>query len=283
VELANAGRWTEAITRFREVIAIRAAPAALYALAQAEEHTGKPATAERTYERALVSARASGLSDVADASARALSAIEPRIPRLVIRLATGVDGATATIDGANAPIGEAVKVDTGDRLVLVSAPGRRPFEVTVRVAEGQSLDVRAALDPAPTPSPEPGASPPAAPPPAEPSSQQRPFPVLPVIVGAVGVAAGATGLVLRLLGQAQYDGANVNCSNAVCPHQSDVDSGNAGRTQIIAGNVILSVGAAALVGAAVLWIVAPGGDQPGVRVSVLPWRDGAGASLSGAF
>jgi hypothetical protein len=287
VQLANAGRWKEAVQRFLQVVAIRSAPPALYTLAQAEEHTGALASAEKTYEKALTAARASGASDVADAAARALSAIAPRVPRLVIVSPAGVDNATATIDGVPAPIGETVKVDAGDRLVVVSAPGRRSFEATVRVAEGQSLDVRPSLAPAAEAeaAPKPGlASTPESPVAAEPAQRGGPssFPTVPVVVGAVGIAAGATGLVLRLVGQSQYDGASSNCTANACTSQSDVDRGNAGRTQIIAGTVLLGVGAAAVGSALVLWFVAPRRDD-GVHVGVLPNGHGGGAFLSGRF
>jgi hypothetical protein len=276
VELANQGQWAEAVERFREVVVIRAAPPALYTLAQAEEHIGRLASAARHYENALAKARAAGVSDVADAAARALSAIEPRVPRLVIWVASGVDHATAAIDGVAAPVGEAVKVDAGDRVVVVSAAGRKPLEWIVRIAEGQSLEVQAALEPTSSPGVD--------------SSPQRvvpgAVPIVPLVLGAAGVGAVGAGLAVRVAGQSRYDTASARCVDGVCASQSDVDTGNAGRTQIIWGTVVLSAGASALAAAAVLWFVMPrgaSGDQASVRLSVLPSRDGAGAALSGRF
>jgi hypothetical protein len=286
VELAHAGRWAEAVGRFREVVAIRAAPPALYTLAQAEEHIGKLASAKRHYETALAAARAAGVSDVADAAAGALSAIEPRVPRLVIWVPSGVDHVMATIDGVAAPLGEAVNVDVGDRVISVSAPSRKPFQWIIRIAEGQSQEVHAALEPASAPA-EPAI---AATSPAAEASPQRAgrgsVPILPLVLGAAGVAAAVAGVVIRLDGQSRYDTASARCVDRVCASQSDVDSGNAGRTQVIWGTVVLGAGAAAVAGAAVLWLVIPGGasgDHAGVSVSVLPYRDGPGASLSGRF
>jgi hypothetical protein len=276
VELANAGRWADAVERFREVVAIREAPPALYTLAQAEEHVDRLASAERHYENALAKARAAGVADVAEAAARALSAIEPRVPRLVIRGASGIDHATAAIDGVAAPMGEAVNVDAGDRVVVLFAPGRKPLEWTIRIADGQSLELRAPLEATSSPG-------------LESSSQHAPrgvVPIVPLVLGAAGVALVGAGLAVRLNGESQYDAANARCVDRVCASQSDVDSGNAGRTQVLWGTVLLGAGAAALAGAAVLWFLAPrgaSGVQAGVRVRVLPYRDGAGASLSGCF
>ena len=285
VELANARQWAQAVERFRQVVAIREAPPALYTLAQAEEHIGELAGAERNYEKALAAARAAGISDVADAAARALSAIEPRVPRLAIRVPRGVDHATATIDGVAAPIGEAVNVDPGDRVVSVSAPGREPFRWVGRMAEGQSREVHATLDPIA--------------PPAEPARASQPspqgggqasvhasVPILPLVLGAAGVVAVATGVGLRLGGQSRYDGASAGCVDGVCANQSDVDRGNAGRTEVLWGTVVLGAGGAAIAGATALWFLVPrsaSGGQAGVRVSVLPYRDGAGASVSARF
>jgi hypothetical protein len=281
VEFANARQWAEAVERFRQVVAIREAAPALYTLAQAEEHIGELASAERNYEKALAAARAAGIADVADAAARALSAIEPRVPRLAIRVSRGVDHATATIDGVAAPIGEAVNVDPGDRVVSVSAPGREPFRWVGRIVEGQSREVHATLDPI---------SPPVAPArAAEPSPQgggHASVPILPLVLGAAGVVAAATGMGLRLGGQSRYDGASAGCAEGVCANQSDVDRGNAGRTEVIWGTVVLGAGGAAVAGATALWFFmprSPSGGQAGVRVSVLPCRDGAGASVSGRF
>jgi hypothetical protein len=284
IELAKAGRWTEAVERFREVVAARAAPPALYTLGQAEEHIGRLARAERHYETALAMARAAGAKDVADAAARALSAIEPRVPRVVVWAAGGIDHATAAIDGVAAPIGQAVSVDAGDRVVVVSAPGRKPREWIVRIAEGQRLEVQAALEPTSAAAQTGPASP------AVESSPQRAghgaVPIVPLALGAAGVAAVGAGLVLRLDGQSRYDVASARCVDRVCANTSDVDSGNAGRTQVIWGTIVLGAGAAALAAAAVLRFVMPRGaspEQTRVGVSVLPYRDGAGASLSARF
>ena len=48
VALAEAGKWHEALEKFQAVVAIRSAPAALIALATAQENSGKLAHAART-------------------------------------------------------------------------------------------------------------------------------------------------------------------------------------------------------------------------------------------
>src|SRR5450631_3529256 len=52
VSFADAGRWEEAVAKFREVVAIRSAPPALFTLGQAEEHVGRYVSAKRAYAKA---------------------------------------------------------------------------------------------------------------------------------------------------------------------------------------------------------------------------------------
>jgi hypothetical protein len=290
VDLANAGHWDEAVKRFRQVVAIRSAPPALFTLGQAEEHLGELATAERTYERALTDARSAGASDVADAAQKALSAVEPRVPRVVMKLAKSVDGATATIDGAAVTFGEPKKVNPGSHAVAAQAPGRRSFEARIRLTEGQSIDVPVALEPeAPAPSvvppaaaPEQGPAP--SPPPPAPGAA-RSFPVGPVILGGAGLIAGVVGVVVRLGGQSSYDNANNQCTPG-CPNQQVVDDGNSARSQMLLGTVVLGVGIAAVVGAGVWWAVTPSHPSSAsakAGFGLVPTRDGARASFVGTF
>jgi hypothetical protein len=277
VAFANAGQWEEAAKRFRRVVAIRSAPPALFTLAQADEHVGQLATAARGYESALASARASGQTDVADAAARALSAIVQRVPSILPRLEPAVPGATATIDGADVTVGVPTKVDPGSHVVALRAPDHRPFEARVNLVPGQSMEVRIKLEPlGPQPAPPPAVVPasagPDTPPPAEPEGHGKPLlPLGPLVLGGAGVAAGVVGLVVRFTAQASYDSASSSCSGGACPTQSSVNDGNAARTRMILGTVLLGAGVAAVAGAGVWW------------VTVLPSHGGASATLSARF
>jgi len=274
VAFANAGRWEEAAKRFRRVVAIRSAPPALFTLAQAEEHLGQLATAERDYEGALASARASGQADVADAAARALSAVVQRVPSILVRVEPSVPGANATIDGTDVALGVPAKVDPGSHVVASRAPDRRPFEARVSIAAGQSLEIPVQLEPlaAPPPSPPAVAVVSAGPEPTpEPVGHARPLPLGPLLLGGAGVAAGVVGLVIRLTAQASYDSASASCSGGACPTQSSVNDGNAARTRMIVGTAVLGAGVAAAAGAGVWWL------------TLGPSHGGASAAISARF
>jgi len=78
------------------------------------------------------------------------SALEPRLPKLSIKLAAGApDGAHVTRDGVElgaAALGTPLPVDPGEHVVVVSALGRadRPFKADHQRARIRSLEVAAA-------------------------------------------------------------------------------------------------------------------------------------------
>ena len=259
VKLSDAGQWAEAAARFRDVLAIRSSPQALFSLAQAEEKTGVLATAEHTYERALTDARAANMPDVADAAKRALSGIEPRVPRLVVRTSANIVGATATIDENAAVLGDPVHVDPGDHHVAVVATGRTRYDAHVMLSEGQSLTVVAELPPERAIAVIPPRNENQVPsPPAEQKAVTRSrFPGAAIALGITGLVVAAGGGVLYGVGDATYGNAAGRCTNGVCSTAQDASAGNTGRTEMIAGDIVLAAGLATVAVAVVLWLVLP--------------------------
>ena len=154
LELAEAGRWKEAVERFRRVVEIRSAPKALFTLAEAEEKAGLLATAKATYARALAEARSKSDEDVARAASSALEGIDWRVPHVVVHVPAGISGARVSIDGRDVAPGQPVDVDPGTRSVRVRAPGRLDFVEEVSASEARQIEIHARLDPETSPSPE---------------------------------------------------------------------------------------------------------------------------------
>jgi hypothetical protein len=280
VALANGGHWEEAVAKFREVIAIRSAPPALFTLGQAEEHIGHFVSAKRVYVKAMADAQAAGGGDVADAAQKALMAVDARIARLTIKVVPP-EGAGATIDGAQAAVGQPVEVDPGEHRVNVTSPNRAPFVSTVHLTDGERQTMNAVL----------GGDGAAVPPKEEPSASPAnsgSFPLGPVVLGGVGVAAVLIGLVVRQTAQSSYDSDSAGCSSmGACP-MSDagaIASGNAARTRILVGDVTLGTGIAAAVGAATWWLVAPkkSPDAATTGFEVSPSPSGVRASVRVRF
>ena len=279
--LAAAGKWSEAVERFRRVVEIRASPKALYTLGEAQEHAGQLVAARASYQASLAAARAGGARDVAAIAQEALGRLAVRVPHISVRLddraarSHGSD-ARVTIDSRSVPLGTPVDVDPGAHEVRVEASDTPPFTRNVQLAEGQSEEVVVgALEPTPQPP---------APPPVARAEVPPPHtsPLVPILVGAAGLAAGVAGLVVRLDGQSGYDSASGKCTGIVCPSDSVAASGNAGRGRIISGTVVMAVGAAVAAGGGLWWALSIRGSGS-VRASVGVDAGGARAVLGGTF
>jgi hypothetical protein len=282
VNLAAAGNWSAAVERFRRVVELRASPKALYTLGEAEEHAGQLSEARRSYRASLDAARAAHEGDVVDLAGQALGKVESRVPQITVRLdaATAAHGGDthAAIDGHPVPIGAATDVDPGDHEVRVEATGAGPFVRSVHAAEGQQQEVAARLEwraVAPEPSPREEPPPPAA-------ETSGPSPLVPIVVGGIGLALAVTGLVVRLDGQSDYDGAAGHCSSGVCPSSSIAGAGNDARGRIILGTTLVGVGAAVGVGGAVYWLLSSHASSK-VQAGAAVDGSGARAVLRGAF
>jgi hypothetical protein len=262
LDLADAGRWSDALDRFRRVVEIRPAPKALFTLAQAEEKVGKLGAAQRTYLQALASAHVAEDAAVVRASEEALRSIDPRVPRLTIRLnappSAGRSEVRAAIDGGQVTIGEPVPLDAGEHEVRVEQTGARAFFARVTLAERQRLEVTAALEleqSRPGDAARPSPNPPVPVPPSPSVEHRTPSKawVGPFLLGAFGVAATATGLIVRFAAKSSYDGARAQCPDGNCPRPDLRDDGNSARSLMIAGTWGAGVGLAALAGAGAWW------------------------------
>jgi hypothetical protein len=221
-----------------------------------------------------------------------LSALRPRIPKVTI-VVTG-PGASApnlgvALDGKtvkNAVLGVEMPIDPGDHVLTTGAGGERK-EVTFSIAEAERKSVEIeALAPtdaaAPVaPPPPPAAPPPPAPAPAKPASTwQKPAAF---VVGGIGVAGLAAGIVTGLMAGSRHATAEKECPNSVCTEGSAgadaLESFRSLRTVSTIGYVVGGVG---LAGGAALFLLAP--SQPSASASNVHVFVGAGnAGVRGAF
>jgi hypothetical protein len=196
--LSDAGDIAGACAKFRESDRLDPAVGTTFNIADCEERLGQVATAWTLFDEVVQRLPASDKRrTVAEKRAAAL---EPRLPRLSIRLAAGAaPGSRVVRDGVelgSASQGTALPVDPGEHVVVVSAPGRadRPFKLMISEREIQKLEV------------EPGpASSVALETPATGAPVERPAPVrqqsklLGYLLGGVGVAGFVTGAVAGAL------------------------------------------------------------------------------------
>jgi hypothetical protein len=276
----DAGQWPEAAEKFRQVVAIRSAPKALIALGVAEEHAGHLVAAHAAFKQAREEAADKALTDDLKTANTALESIRLRIPQIIFSPNDALTGADLRVDGNPAQPSQGVLlVDPGEHRIMVTAPGKGDFRAKVSLNEGEQRRVTVVF----------GQSAPEGPATTEPSG--RPIapgtgssspPVGAIVVGGLGLVAAGVGGALYGLGSAQYDKAQKECDAAPCTKEI-ADRGNAGRVQIIAGDVLLGVGAAAVVGAGIWWIVSARSSKKVPETTLLIAPRIGGVEIRGSF
>ena len=284
---AETGRWNEALLKFQKVVAIRSAPPALIALATAQEKSGQFASAKKTYTKARADARAAGDDPLARRSDAALAALAARVPRVVVRLPLGVVNAQVTLDGTPMqPTAQGIEVDPGEHLVAASAPGRQPFNRRFQIREGQEHQVLVELGSAGVTSSAPALLSPSHPDDDD-AGTRTTFPTASVILGGAGGLLAAVGVIVRIIGQSDYDEASVDCPENRCQSQEVASRGNLARERMIAGTVMAGAGLASIAGAGIWWGLSSSLQKPGpsnsLSVRAAPAADAYWIRLTGHF
>lgn len=167
---------------------------------------------------------------------------------------------TAKLDGA------AVQVEPGIHKIKLEAPGEASIEQQVVIAEGEQNRVLDFSFGGPSVKD-------SNPPPDDTRPTKRGFPIVPTIVAGVGVAAFGMFATFGLIGRSEFSDAEKTCK-PTCGNDK-VDSI---RTKLIVADVSLAVGATAVVGATVLYILHFSGGSGEAKATV-----GASPIPGGAF
>src|SRR5262249_42950799 len=154
-------------------------------------------------------------------------------------------------------LGVALPVNPGEHVVVTQVPGGLPHEQRVVLEKGDSKAVVVELDTTPanaTAAPSVTAS--AAP--SVTASASAPFPMRTVglVAGGVGVVGLGVGLGVGALLFDKKAAISSHCKELVCDHEGK-QAADSARTIGLASEITFGVGAAALVGGAVLFLLAP--------------------------
>jgi hypothetical protein len=308
VELASEGNFMAACRKLEKSLSLHDGLGTSYHLAGCWQKIGRTASAYALFKK--VAERAHELDqDERETVARGrMEALLPKLSRLRIDLPAPVAPRTAVQrDGeqvAEDDWGKAVPVDPGFYEIRVTADGKEPWSTKVSVTEPSTIiavpvpelaDARKSETPkfaaAPAPKAVTKQRPTAVPAAEEPSS--GPSRTVAIVIGGVGAAALAGGL----LEGAQYLDANgdaknvcpsgVNCtSEEIATHADAVDKARTARTWAYVG---IGVGSAALAVGTYLFFAAPRESAKNERASALnlePLVDGQGTwggALRGRF
>ncbi|NVB81230.1 MAG: hypothetical protein HOV81_22735 [Kofleriaceae bacterium] len=278
-ELVKAGKWAEACDEFEKSQALDPQHGTLFNIAQCSEKVGNLATAAAAY-RELAAHDANAARKAA--SADALKALAPRVPKLVVSVATPPPGLTISVEGKgkataykpNTP----TEIDLGEYTVIANARGYTEQIAKVKIAGERKTTVvdvvlRAGASNADIVRkdvPEP---------PSRGAKQRR----LGLILVGVGGAAAINGIVFGLVAESQWTEARGVCDGTGCGTQSQLDRanrlGDRAHTKATVSTVsLISAGVLAAAGA-VVWYTAPGG----VTIAPSATESSAGVTLSGEF
>lgn len=255
VALMAAGHFDEACPKLAESQRLDPAGGTLLNLASCLENSGQLASAYATYADALGAAVRDGRKDREALVRERLAAIQPRIPRLELRVADSAPGLEIKLDGTKLGATSwrsALPIDAGSHTLEASAPGRSPWKHGFVVAADSAritIDVPALVAlPAPPPPP------PDAPPPAR---EERRGSALPTGLWIGGGAAAAAGLVIGAVALANKGISDDHCPTATTCDAEGVRAMSTARTLAWTANVVIGVGVLAAVGGVVVYFTAP--------------------------
>jgi hypothetical protein len=317
--LADAGKYNEACPKFAESLALERGVGVLFNLADCRQHLGQLASAYNLFsEAAELSKQAGQTKREQVARARAVQ-LEGQLAWLMLDVKASDPELDIRVGGE--PVAKSgwthrMAVEVGAVNVEVSAPHKLPWSTRLeftRAGQSQSVTipslaekteaaptavttspgavVPAEATPAPiaTPAPPPAVSGPPLEPPAAPS-HEKPLPVAALAAAGVAVVGLGVGTAFYLRYHSRNEDAKslcperTGCRPGEAAHHAElVSSARSARTWTYVG---FGVGAAALVGAAVLYIPtlsSRASEQSSFHAAPIVGADNYGAALWGTF
>jgi hypothetical protein len=294
-EAFERGDFASACPKFEESPRLDPAAGTLINLAACYEKLGRLASAWETWRGAL-QVLAPG-DERRPAVERRAEAMEKRVPRLFIELASGAPPDTRvtrdSVDLGAASLGVGLPVDPGRHLVIASAPGHLERRYDVEVAEGAAQKLVVEPGEARTAAPAPSA---AAPVPTAPPVQPAPLPDRPTsssssstrtlgyvvgTTGLLGILAGSvTGIIALQKKNAMLDDCErVNGAYACGP--DGLDAASSGETFATVSTIAFAAGAVAT--GAGLWLILSSSEENETALVASPTSSGAIVGLSGRY
>jgi len=284
--LKEADRCREAITHFTRSHELDLTkPKPVLNLADCELRLGDLVAARGHFSQGRDLARAQNDAELIAAADERLAAVDRRLSRLVIKIASTAAQATiVTLDGTTlerSTLAAPVIINPGKHTVSVAAPGRSERRFDVDLAEGAVTTLDTSMPDVP-----------ARPYAPQPRREGSPGPwttrtIVALGLGGVGVVGLAIGTAFgaAAIGKNSESNANGHCDATGCDG-TGTDLRNTALSDATVSNVAFGSGLAALAGGAVLYLTGPStASSSGSNVGLSPQlgRDGAGVTLRGAW
>ncbi len=263
----NQGEFARALESLERAHKLSADPRLLWNIAACEKKLGRWASAMRHVERY----RSAAATMIGDAEKREADEFVSAAAAYVgmVTVASNIDGTEIFVDDellGTTPLPKPIAVDEGEHRVRFVRGSFRAVERKERVPAGAQLRWVVELEREAAP---PAAAPPRPPPPTttvrDAAPTRSPSRLGPILLGVGGALVGGAGTVLVITAHSDAKAIEDDCGTRCPPSRWEGD-----RTRERIGDVMLGVGAAAVVGAIVWWIV-----QPDVRVGQAPMTAGA--------
>jgi serine/threonine-protein kinase len=294
--LMQAKNFAAACPTLVESQALQPAGGTLLFLALCREGEGKMASAWVAFNEVLSAARRGNRPDREKVAVEHLAALGPILGKLSIIVPEGAarpTGLEVRRDGEVVPSalwGTPVPVDPGPHSVQATAPGKIPWEgaapapaagatTTVEIPVLATAPVIAAPPPAVDVS---NVSPPTA---VGDPTRGRTQRIAGVVVASAGVVSLGVGALFGALALSKKGDESSGCRNG---DRCTTGDASLSQTAVSDGNVstvLLSVGAAAVVGGGVLWLTAPrkGAPAAGWTAAPIVTAHSAGAGITGVW
>lgn len=302
--LMQQNKFAEACPKLEESMRLDAGLGTQFNLADCNEHIGKITSAWAGFLEVAAGSKASNQAEREKLARKRAQALEPRLPKLVVEVASAPPGLEVKRDGVAvgaAAWGSPIPVDPGSHRISATAPGKGSWEATVAATEGKVAHVAVPRDlPAAAVAAGPAANgpqPDLAAPPATAFASDFPSPVIEQngatqrtagwIVAGVGVVGVGLGAGFGLSSIAKRNDSRSHCVADQC----DADGVGLRDDAIRNGNIatIATIaGGAAIAGGLVLVLTAPKTTESRERVGKLRaipnvGLNGGGFMLQGSF
>ena len=271
-QLKQAGKKGEACAKYDEALSYnKNAVGAILNVALCNEEGGRVATALALFSQARDLAREHNLAEHKKAAEEHIAQIEGLVPHLEISFAEKAPQMKLVIDDKVFAVEKAndIRIDPGARHIVVTAPGRVPYETTATLRASQKTSI-------------------AIPALGKPVTVKRARKTVGKIVTVSGIALIGTGIGLGFKANSDYDQefAVGNCMQGPTPMcNADGFANTQSALQLgTVGTVVGIVGIAAVGVGAYLWLFAPA-DSVEQNVAITPFvsPETAGIAAVGRF
>lgn len=283
------GNYTAACPQLEESQKQDPGMGTLYNLGDCYEKSGRIASAWAAFLDVAAQAKSAGqAARETDARARA-AAIEPKLSRLTIAVASAVPDMAVKRDAVavgKAQFGLALPVDPGEHLIEVSAPGKKPWSGKVQVAaNGANARIEVpALENAPVPVAITSPQSERVDGDASSSGAGKTQRTIGIVVGAAGIVGMGVGGFFGVRSMSKKSAADGDCTNGLCnengmaERHSAITAGNLSTVFFIAGGAVTAGGLA-------LFLTAPKDHSRTAKATLSPvaMPSGGGLMLKGSL